>query len=299
MRLWTVNYFGALGGAGGTNLLVTPAQHRVANVALGTSTLRSYTNLDLRLFYSGNLQRSAALSDAPVDRRRRRARHASGGVDVHRAGRRRSRRGDPSGLDHVRAGGGGTWTSLDLSQCVAPLPAACGAIEDSRLWKGAARGRACRPPVRRPGRERARPRLARRQPRRVLPARRRAPHAATTLALVSPPISGTFGDSPAVTAALTGRRRRPLGGKTRDDRDRRLGRGSASPAPTAASRSRCRSRRRRAATSSSRSFGGDATHVPSSDVGAVLDRQGAVEPVLLHAAAASSPAAAPPGSSRP
>src|SRR5262249_35929970 len=28
------------------------------------------------------------------------------------------------------------WTSLDLAQCVAPLPALCGAVEDSRVWKG-------------------------------------------------------------------------------------------------------------------------------------------------------------------
>ena len=84
-----------------------------------------------------------------------------------------------------------------------PLPAACGTTEDSRLWKG---------------------RLA------VLPAELQyvvqaanglglvslddnrgsyyrlagaTPAVATTLALVSPPAAGTFGDSPTVTARLT------------------------------------------------------------------------------------------------
>ena len=28
MRLWSPNYFGALGEHGGTNLLITPAQHK-------------------------------------------------------------------------------------------------------------------------------------------------------------------------------------------------------------------------------------------------------------------------------
>ena len=55
MRSWTVNYFGALGGNGRTSLLVTPAQHRAKDIALGTSTLRKFDNLDVRLFYSGNL----------------------------------------------------------------------------------------------------------------------------------------------------------------------------------------------------------------------------------------------------
>src|SRR5205814_7057644 len=63
-RVWTPNYFGALAGNGGTQLLVTPTQHRAANVANGTSTQRKYVDLNLRLFYSGNLSQ-ASLSDAP------------------------------------------------------------------------------------------------------------------------------------------------------------------------------------------------------------------------------------------
>ena len=42
-RMWSPNYFGALAGTGGTELLVTPAQHRVASVADGTSTQRKFT----------------------------------------------------------------------------------------------------------------------------------------------------------------------------------------------------------------------------------------------------------------
>ena len=34
------------------------------------------------------------------------------------------------------AGGSGTWTSVNLQQCVAPLPAACGTTTDSQFWKG-------------------------------------------------------------------------------------------------------------------------------------------------------------------
>ena len=122
MRLATVNYFGALGGSGGTKLLVTPAQHRIADGALGTSTLRRYSNLDLRLFYSGNLT-GASLSDAPsivgVE-----AEAASGGVDFTA-----EVIGDPKAAIHTvwvtTTAGNGAWSSLDLAQ-----------QSDSRLWKG-------------------------------------------------------------------------------------------------------------------------------------------------------------------
>ena len=62
--LWSPNYFGALAGSGGTELLVTPAQHRAANLTDGTSTQRKFTGFGLRLYYSGNLSQ-AALSEAP------------------------------------------------------------------------------------------------------------------------------------------------------------------------------------------------------------------------------------------
>ena len=169
MRLANVNYFGALSGSGGTNLLVTPAQHRVADATLGTSTLRRYSNLDLRLFYSGNLT-SAALSDAPtivgIE-----AQPAAGGVDFTA-----QVVGDPAAAIHsvwvTYANGGGTWAPLDLQQCVAPLPGRVRHDGGVTALEGAARRAAGRPPVRRPGRQRPRPRLARRQPRRLLPPRR-------------------------------------------------------------------------------------------------------------------------------
>ena len=133
-RLWSANYFGALAGSGGTELLATPAQHRAANFTDGTSTQRKYTGLDLRLYYSGNLTQ-AALSEPPaivgVD-----AQADAGGVvfTVQVIG-------DPAAAIYqvwvtYTSEGANAWTSLDLTQCVAPLPAICGASEDSRVWKG-------------------------------------------------------------------------------------------------------------------------------------------------------------------
>ena len=133
-RMWNPNYFGALAGSGGTQLLVTPAQHRVANLVDGTSTQRKFTDLNLRLYYSGDLSQ-AALSDAPslvsVD-----AQPDAGGVlfGVQVTG-------NPAASIYqvwitYTSDGASAWTPLDLAQCVAPLPAACGTNEDSRLWKG-------------------------------------------------------------------------------------------------------------------------------------------------------------------
>ena len=56
-KLWTVNYFGALGGAGNdgrTRLAVTPAQYRSDPGSSTTTTERSYSNLGFRLYYSSN-----------------------------------------------------------------------------------------------------------------------------------------------------------------------------------------------------------------------------------------------------
>jgi hypothetical protein len=133
-RLFAPNYFGALSGAGGTMLLVTPVQHRVASLADGTSTERTFSNLTLRLFYSGNLSQ-AALSDAPsivaVD-----ARPDATGVEFTA-----QVVGDPNaGIQQAwvtyTSDGANAWTPLDLVQCVAPLVADCGGVEDSRIWKG-------------------------------------------------------------------------------------------------------------------------------------------------------------------
>ena len=138
-RLWTPNYFGALSGGGGTQLLVTPAQHRAADFVAGTSTQRKFTNLNMRLYYSGDRSK-AALSNAPQIIGVEALRVLSDvqfTVQVI---------GDPAAAIHqvwitYNAEGSGTWTPLDLAQCVrptpaGPLPPACGATDDSRVWKG-------------------------------------------------------------------------------------------------------------------------------------------------------------------
>ena len=205
MRLSTVNYFGALGGSGGTSLLVTPAQHRVADALAGTSTLRRYSSLDLRLFYSGNLSTGRALGRALDRRHRRRSRRRAASTSPPQVV------GDPAAAIHhvwVTYLAGGAWSPLDLAQCVAPLPAACGTVEDSRLWKG----RLAAAPADLQYVVQAANGLGLVS----LDDNRGAYHiasggppaAATSLALVSPPAGGTFGDSPSVTAALTSAGRR-------------------------------------------------------------------------------------------
>ena len=209
MRPWTINYFGALSGNGGTRLLVTPAQHRADDIAAGTSVQRKFTNLDLRLFYSANYSaanRRASLSDAPtivaVD-----ARAVSGNVDFTA-----QVVGDPAAAVHqvwiTYTDGGGMWLPLDLAQCVTPLPAACGTTEDSRLWKG----RLASPP----GRFAYLVQAASGTGLVSLDDNRGAYYgfdgaapppppvlAATSLALINAPAGATFGDTTSITAQLT------------------------------------------------------------------------------------------------
>ncbi|HEX7273417.1 MAG TPA: choice-of-anchor Q domain-containing protein [Casimicrobiaceae bacterium] len=199
-RMSTPNYFGALAGSGGTELLVTPAQHVVADLVAGTSTQRKYTGVDVRLFYSANLSQ-AALSDAPSIVSRDAEPNAGGVLFTAQV------TGDPAAAIYqvwvtYTSDGANAWTSLDLSQCVAPLPAACGGTADSRQWAG---------------------QLA------VAPTNLRyvvqavsgvglvalddnrggyyqlggATPAATTDALVSPPTSATVGDTVSITTKLT------------------------------------------------------------------------------------------------
>lgn len=53
LRLWSLNYFGALSGSGGaTTLNVTPAQYKADGPGSITSTVRRYTAMDLRVYYS-------------------------------------------------------------------------------------------------------------------------------------------------------------------------------------------------------------------------------------------------------
>ena len=120
MRMANVNYFGALGGTGGTSLLITPVQHRADSIALGTSTQRKYESLDLRLYYSSNAAASA-LSDNPSIMSVRALPNAAGtGLEFTALVV-----GDPAlGIHEVwvtyigDTAGGGTWTPLDLKPCV-------------------------------------------------------------------------------------------------------------------------------------------------------------------------------------
>jgi len=132
MRTWSVNYFGALGGAGTTNLIVTPAQHRAKDIAIGTSTLRLYQNMNLRMYYSAKVDQGA-FSDAPTIVSVK-AMPSGGGAEfaVQVVG-------DPNVAVYetwvtYTSDGSSQWQSLPLRQCVAPLPAGCTA-EDSSLWK--------------------------------------------------------------------------------------------------------------------------------------------------------------------
>ena len=218
MKLWTPNYYGALGGSGGTALLSTPVQYKSDPANANKTIERKYTGLNVELFYSRNLT-SAALSDAPTI--------VSVDAGPDGAGLLFTAQvvGDPKAAVHEvwvtyttgsGSGGTGTWQSLDLQQCVSSsstaLPAECGSTEDSRIWRG---------------------RLASNLPnlRYVVQAANGlgmvafsdnlgqyyataavAP-AQTALTLVSPPTSGTFGDSTTVTVRLTAGSN-PVGGRT-------------------------------------------------------------------------------------
>ncbi len=139
MRMWTPNYFGELDGTGGTNLIVTPVQHRSDPATPSASIRRAYDALDLRLFYvdsptllSNPDFAGAALSDAPTIVS---VETAVDGADlVFRA----EVVGDPKAAIHevwvVWTDGSGTWLPLDLQQCTAPLPVSCDGLDDSRVW---------------------------------------------------------------------------------------------------------------------------------------------------------------------
>ncbi|MET0205286.1 MAG: C25 family cysteine peptidase, partial [Casimicrobiaceae bacterium] len=213
--MWTPNYFGALAGNGGTQLLVTPVQHKAANVADGTSTQRRHTDIDLRLYYSANLSQ-AALSDAPiivsVDAQADAGAVAFTGRVI----------GDPAAAIHqvwITYTGDGTnaWAPLDLEQCVRSesanlLPAACGAAEDSRLWMG----RLASPPANLKYFAQAVSGVglvARDDNAGAYFALSAPTPTATAIALISPPQSATVGDSLNVTAKLAHAGGTALGGK--------------------------------------------------------------------------------------
>ena len=124
MRPWTVNYYDALAGAGGpTRLLVTPAQHKVANIGDQTATLRKYTDLGFRLYYS-DYRGDAAQSAAPT------INSIQAAVMGSNVAFRAHVTGDPAaGIQQVwitHNGSPNTWQSLDLNQ----------SATDSTLWTG-------------------------------------------------------------------------------------------------------------------------------------------------------------------
>ena len=139
MRMWTPNYFGELDGTGGTNLIVTPVQHRSDPATLNATIRRVFQGLDLRLFYmdgstlaTNPAQADAALSDAPT------IVSVETAVDGSDLVFRAQVVGDPSAAVHevwtVWTDGDGSWVPLDLQQCTAPLPASCEGLDDSRVW---------------------------------------------------------------------------------------------------------------------------------------------------------------------
>ncbi len=202
MRLWNPNYYGELGDAGGTNLLVTPVQHKTDNATAGTSIQRKFTALDLKLFYSSKLG-GAALSDAPTIVS---VEAQTLGADIAFTAQVI---GDPNVAMReawiTYTGGTGTWASLDLVQCVTPLPIVCGTTDDSRIWKGLLTGA----PANLQYVVQAANGLGlvafddnRGAYYKATASGAPAVPATTTLLLISPPSGGTFGDSPSITAEL-------------------------------------------------------------------------------------------------
>ena len=199
MKVWTANYFGALGGQGGTNLLTTPVQYVSDPAHPGKSIERKYTGLNFKLFYSNNLT-SAALSDAPTI--------VSTDTQPDGSGLLFSAQivGDPKVAVHeawvTYTTGTGSWVSLDLAQCVTPLPLACGTTEDSRIW----RARLATNPANLKYIVQAANGLGlvsfdsnRGQ---LYSSAAIAAPAATALTFVNPPSSGTFGQTATVTVDL-------------------------------------------------------------------------------------------------
>ncbi len=133
-RLVTPNYFGALGASGRTSLVLTPAQYRSDGVGAFTNTERAYSDLDVRLFYSGAGSTSyganrPALAAPPSTS------NVSGTLSNGIVTFSTRVTGDPSaGVQEVwvtwtggpNGAGGGAWTSLDLRQDPS----------DSTLWRG-------------------------------------------------------------------------------------------------------------------------------------------------------------------
>ena len=249
MRMWNPNYYGELGGTGGTNLLVTPVQHKADPANAGKSIRRTFSNLNLRLFYSSNLT-TAALSDAP----------SIVGVSAQPNGSAVDFAiqvvGDPKALIRevwiTYSNSTGAWQALDLTQDTADSSRWIGSLPSAgpnlQFVVQAANGLGL---------------VAFDDNRGAYYSTTGAAVTATTLSLVSPPSSGVFGDSQQVVADLkagaTGVAGKPVyvsvGGSTALGTTDSAGRVTVTvPVNSTPGTSQIVA-----------SFGGDATHGPSSD----------------------------------
>ena len=71
--LTTANYFGTLGSSGRTSLILTPAQYRTDNPTdpdLPTNTVRAYSSMGVRLFYTGPDSEPALTAPPAIDEAR-------------------------------------------------------------------------------------------------------------------------------------------------------------------------------------------------------------------------------------
>ena len=131
-KLFTANYFGALGDSGRTSLVLTPAQYRSDAPGVFTNTERRYTRMKLRAFYTGAIQTDTGLNQ-PAQAQ------PPGISDVHAGFRNGQVRfsakatGDPSaGVQQVWVtwtgtgldSGHGKWRSVPLQQ----------SLTDSTRW---------------------------------------------------------------------------------------------------------------------------------------------------------------------
>ncbi len=196
-RMWTPNYIEALTpGGNGTRLLVTPAQHKATNPGDETVTLRKYSNMKLKLYYSNSTAPGAgsaapSISDVGttvVGSRR----------DLPGACRRRPARWHPGSLGHLH----GPRQPMAIHRPDAEHHGLVPVDEDRR-----AVGRLSHPDrLHRPGRQWLRARWRQRRRRGVPPDVRRDQHPAGARprsALASSPTSGVYGGSATVTATLS------------------------------------------------------------------------------------------------
>jgi hypothetical protein len=128
-RLTTVNYFGALGASGRTSLILTPGQYRTdanADPSIPTDTQRVFSDLDVRLFYSGATANGSLGGNQPVQAAPPAIGNVTGVVSAGVVTFSATVTGDPSaGVQQVwvtytgdRPGdyGHGRWDSVDLTQ---------------------------------------------------------------------------------------------------------------------------------------------------------------------------------------